>query len=490
MSERARKLVPALLALFAASCSVGPDFRPPAGRMPEQWASPLQAGLDASSADPERAWWKQFHDPKLDDLVQRAVAGNTDVAEAVARVRAARALRSGSVAGFFPKLDTSAEYSRLQISGATGSQPVLASSREFDNYSVGFDSTWEIDVFGGQRRSLEKTSAELEAAGADLHAALVSVLGEVARNYMEMRSLQARVAIAEQNAASQLQTLDLVRWRFDAGLAGALDVEQASYNRDETRSRVPALAIQLAAARHRLAVLLGLEAGALDAELAAAAPLPAVPASVSVGIPAELLRRRPDVVAAEERLAAATAAIGVATADLYPKLSLSGSFSVSASDIANLDAVAAHGFNVGPTLRWNLFDAGRLRSIVNVRSAEAEAALAAWQTTVLTAGEEVENALVAFVRERERRDRLADAREAARRALDLARLQYENGLVDFQRVLEGQRSVFVFEESLAASEASVRTNVVALYKALGGGWQDVACGDAGCSVASAASAGK
>lgn len=481
MSERAVRLFSVLLAMTATACSVGPDFRPPDATLPPAWASPLQAGLEALP-EMDARWWEQFHDPKLEDLLSRAVAGNTDVAEALARIRAARAVRGGALAGFFPQLDSVDEYSRRQVSGATGSLPVLSSSREFDNWGAGFDSTWEIDVFGGQRRAYEKASAEVDAAGADLHAALVSVLGEVARNYVEMRSLQARIAIAQQNAASQLETLDLVRWRHDAGLAGALDVEQATYNRDETRSRVPALEIQLAAARHRIAVLLGLEAGALDTELAEARPLPPVPASLSVGIPADLLRRRPDVVAAEKRLAAATAAIGVATADLYPKLSLSGSFSVSASDITSLDAVAARGFSIGPTLRWNLFDAGRLRSVVNVRSAEADAAVAAWESTVLTASEEVENALVGFVREQQRRELLASARDAAKRALGLARLQYENGLVDFQRVLEAQRSVFVYEESLAVCEASVRTNAVAIYKALGGGWQDVRCGDSACAA--------
>lgn len=482
MSERLTFAVAAVIAFGAASCAVGPDFRPPVKNMPAAWVSPLRGGLSSSSADAETAWWSQFRDPTIDDLMDRAVAANTEVSQALARVRAARAVRSGTVAGFFPQLDATADYSRRQVSGTTGSLPVLSSSRQFDNYSAGFDSIWEIDVFGGQRRATEKAGAELDAADADLRAALVSVLAEVARNYIEMRSLQARVAIAEQNAKNQLETLDLVRWRFDAGLAGALDVEQASYNREETRSRVPALEILLAAARHRIAVLLGLEAGALDAELAEARPLPAVPPSVSVGIPAELLRRRPDIVVAENRLAAATAAIGVATADLYPKLSLSGSFSVSASDLSNLDAVLARGFSIGPTLRWNLFDAGRLRSVVKVRTADADAALAAWQTTVLRAGEEVENALVAIACEQERRDRLADARRSARRALDLASLQYENGLVDFQRVLEGQRSVFAFEETLAASEADVRTDVVALYKALGGGWQPVACTEEACRM--------
>lgn len=476
MSERVVARLAGALAVAAqlSSCAVGPDFRPPAMNAPAAWASPMDRGLVAGASGVEEDWWHAFHDPLLDDLLARAVRANRDARQAVARVTAARAVRSGAFAPFFPTLDSGADFSRRQVSGATGSVPVFTASREFDNYSVGFDSAWEIDLFGGQRRGLEKATAELDAAEADLAHVLVTVRAEVARSYVELRSLQARVAIAERNAASQSETLDLVRWRFEAGLAGALDLDQAEYNVAETRSRVPALGIQLEAARHRLAVLLGLDASGLDRELAAAAPLPAVPARVAVGVPADLLRRRPDVVAAERRLAAATAAVGVATADLYPRLSLSGSFSVSASDVTSLDAVAARAYSVGPTLRWNLFDAGRLRSLVKVRSAEADSALAAWEKAVLVAGEEVENALVACVREQQRRDRLAEAGTAAGRALDLARLQYGKGLVDFQRVLEAQRSMFVFEESLAASQALVLTDFVALYKALGGAWADPA----------------
>lgn len=480
-----RAVLSAVVATVAASCAVGPDFRPPTAPSPAAWSSPLQGGLVAAGVEAEAAWWTRFGDAKLDALIERAVAGNLDVKQAAGRLAAARAMRRGTLAAFFPDLNFGADYAHRQASAATGSVPNFTSSRDFDDYSVGFDSSWEIDLFGGLRRATEKAGAEMEAADADLADAMVTVLAEVARNYVQMRSMQARVAIAEGNAASQLETLDLVRWRFDAGLAGALDVEQATYNREETRSRVPALEVELAASRHRVAVLLGLEAGALDAELAAPAPLPVVPSQVGVGVPADLLRRRPDIVAAEKRLAAATAAVGVATADLYPKLTLSGTFAVSASEFTSLDAVAARAYSIGPSLRWNLFDAGRLRSVVNMRSAEVDAALAAWESAVLAAGEEVENALVGCVREQQRRERLEEARAAARRALGLARLQYENGLVDFQVVLEAQRSVFVFEESLADSEAKVLTNFVSLYKALGGGWESVRCSDGGCATKAA-----
>ncbi|MFN2426696.1 MAG: TolC family protein, partial [Candidatus Binatia bacterium] len=255
----------------------------------------------------------------------------------------------------------------------------------------------------------------------------------------------------------------------------------ARYNLAETRSRVPVLETSRVAAANRLAVLLGSDPGSLADELDREAPVPAPPAKVAVGLPTDLLRRRPDVEAAERRLEAATAAIGVAKADLYPRLSLSGTFGVSATDVALLDTAAARGFSVGPSLTWNLFDAGRLRSIVNRRSAEADEALAAWEAAVLAAFEEADNALVAFAQEQQRQVRLGEARTAARNAQELASLQYESGVLDFQRVLEAERATLVFEESFAMSQAAVTNNLVAVYKALGGGWAVVRCTDDGCS---------
>ena len=477
MSER--RLPGAVLAaasLLCSSCLVGPDFRPPETALPSGWSAPLTGGL-GTGAYSAQDWWKSLGDPLLDDLVARAIANNRDVHRAVAQVRAARAARRGAQAALFPSLNASVDYQRRRPASTTVSP---SASREFNDYSAGFDSSWEIDLFGGLRRSSEQAAADLEAAGADLDDVLVSVLAELARNYVEFRSLQARIAIAGDNARSQAGTLDLTRWRFEAGLVGALDVEQAAYNLAETRSRIPALETQRVAAANRIAVLLGVHAGSLDAELAAVAPVPTPPARVAVGLPTDLLRRRPDVAAAERRLAAATAAIGVAKAELYPKLSLSGTFGVSATDFAKLDTGAARGYTVGPTLTWNLFDAGRIRSVVNQRSAEADAALASWEATVLAAFEEARNALVAFAQEQQRRDRLAEARSAARNAQELARLQYENGLLDFQRLLEAERATLVFEESFAVSQANVTSDLVALYKSLGGGWETVNCSDEGC----------
>ena len=492
MNDRvARRLVLAVLSATCSSCLVGPNYTPPTPAVPAGWYAPMDNGLVADAGaeydSVDRAWWRTLDDPVLDRLVSLAVSSNLDVRRAIARVRVARAARREQQAAFFPPVDASSGYERRRSPSvsnrSTSNSDDSFGGRDFDDFSAGFDATWELDLFGGIRRANERAEAELEASDADLRSTLVSVVAEVARNYVDVRSLQARVEIAKSNAESQRGTLDIVTWRHKAGLANALDVEQAAYNLAETRSRIPVLTADLARARNRIAVLVGSNPGSYDDVLEARRPVPRVPARVAVGLPADLVRRRPDVAAAERRLAAATAAIGIATADLYPHLSLSGTFSVAASDFASLDSAAARGYSIGPAIRWNVFDAGRLRSIIAQRSAEADLALDDWIAAALAAGEETENALVQFATEQERRDRLVEARAAAHRAHDLARVQYENGLVDFERVLEAERAALVFEQSVAESEANVVNNLVALYKALGGGWQVVECDDERCEEA-------
>lgn len=453
--------------LGLGGCAVGPDAQPPANTAPQQWSAELARGLTASSPDLAQ-WWALLGDSLLDDLVRRAIGGNTDMKGAVARIREARARRAEAGGAPLPSLDANASYTRRRSGG--GGSSAAASVLESDYFATGFDASWEIDLFGGLRRTIEQRQAELEASRADFGNVMVSVLAEVARNYVEVRSLQARIAIAESSARSQTDTLELVRLRRDGGLGDELEVAQAEYNLADTRARIPVLQTSLASARNRLAVLLGVGAGSLDAELAAPAPVPSAPASVAVGMPAELLRRRPDVARAEQQLVAATAAVGVATADLYPKLTLSGSIGLSSLDLASLGSSASRVFAIGPSLTWNVFDAGRIRHRIEAQSALQEQALATYEGAVLTAYEEAENALVAYVREQVRRDSLGEAVAAARLADDLARTQYQHGLVDFQRVLETERAALVFQESLAISSAAVTTDLIALYKALGGGW--------------------
>lgn len=493
-SERRRLAAAVLAALLCAACSaVGPDYVAPSTVVPATWSAstPSLAGAAenpsrgettvAASAHADLAsWWRVFGDPVLDDLVERALAANNDLRVAAARVRAARATRKGAQAALLPDLNAGADFERRRSSGAT---LAIGQGVEFNRYTVGFDASWELDIFGGLRRGREQADAGLAAADADLRNALVTLLAEVARNYVEMRSLAERIDIAERNARSQSDTVALARWRYEAGLIGDLNVQQAEYNLAETLARIPTLQASHAAAGNRIAVLLGAFPGSIEELLADRRQVPLPPREVAVGVPADLLRRRPDLEAAERRLAAATAAVGVATADLYPRLTLNGAISVAAADFADLDAANARGFSVGPSLRWNVFDAGRVRSVIEERSAAADEALAAYDSAVLTAFEEASNALVSLDREQVRRDRLAEGRAAAFAAEELARLQYENGLVDFQQLLDAQRALLGFEETLASSSATVTTNVIALYKALGGGWENVRCDGDGCAAA-------
>jgi NodT family efflux transporter outer membrane factor (OMF) lipoprotein len=473
-----------LVAATLSSCVlVGPDYHEPPAPKPAGWVAELEGGLEANAVEISR-WWSVFRDPLLDDLVHRAVTTNTDVTEALGRVRAARARSAAAGAEILPTIDAAGSYTRQRSSGAigTGFEGVESAGRTFDFFATGFDASWEIDLFGRRRRAIEQTQAELASSEASLRDVLVTVVAEVARNYVEVRSLQSQLAIAQANVVSQSDSLRLVEWRYQAGLVGGLDVDQAAYTLASTRARIPDLESAMAAARNRIAVLLGLAPGAVDEDLTAPGAVPAVPVAVAVGVPADVLRRRPDVAAAERDLAAATAAIGIATADLYPTLSLTGSIGFSASEIGDLGTSASQTWGFGPSLRWNVFDAGRIRAWIRERSALAEQALAAYETAVLRAYEEAENALVAYVREQIRRGHLTEAVAAAESALRLARTQYESGIVDFQQVLEAQRAQLTFQEALAISSANVTTNLVALYKALGGGWESTYCGDYECAL--------
>jgi NodT family efflux transporter outer membrane factor (OMF) lipoprotein len=337
-------------------------------------------------------------------------------------------------------------------------------------FSTGFDASWELDLFGATRRALEAAQADLEASEADLHGAQVSLAAEVALNYVELRTFQARLAIARENLASQSETLQLAEWRAQAGLVTSLDVEQSRANREQTRAQIPTFERAAVEAGHRLAILLGRAPGTLDGELAGDVAIPAVPADLPVGIPADTLRQRPDVRAAERRLAAETATVGQATAALYPRLTLGGSIGLEALTAGDLASSGAVVYSLLAGLTAPIFDAGRLRRQVQIRSAIQEQALASYESAVLTALEDVENALISLSTSRERQSALGDGLGAARTAAALARQQYTAGLMDFQAVLDTQRSVLAIEDGLAAARGEAASALVGLYKALGGGW--------------------
>jgi NodT family efflux transporter outer membrane factor (OMF) lipoprotein len=465
----------ALLALLAGGCAVGPNYHQPSVAAPAQWGEPL-AGGETNAAAFVASWWKNFRDPELDSLISRAAQSNLDLKIAQARVREARAEYGIAVGNLLPSVDASGSYARQRESQ---SQPLVGPGDRlppgipFENnfYQSGFDASWEIDVFGGKRRAVESAKAQVAAAEFGKRDALVTLLGEVARNYVEARGYQRQLEIARENIRAQEQSLALTQNRFTNGLANNLDVQQASTLLATTRAVVPTLETALQASIHRLGVLLGQHPEALQTELSAVAPIPAAPPTVPVGLPSELLLRRPDVRLAERQLAAATANIGVAKADLFPKFYLTGVAgfqSVSASDW--FDA-GSRFWSAGPTVQWNIFDAGRIRANIKVQNARQEQALASYEKTVLASFEDVENALVAYAKEQVRRRSLEDAVKSSQESLRLAKQLYANGLSDFINVLDAQRSLYQAQDQLVQSERTVSTDLISLYKALGGGWE-------------------
>jgi len=477
--NRVRKGVTALccVLLCAAGCMVGPSYLAPKISPPAQWRSELSGGL-SSAASPEALaqWWSTLGDPLLTQLIERAVANNLDLRQAQARMREARARRGAARANLAPTVDATGSFTHSGGNGQAFAAPAATAQSgpsggvEEDLFTAGFDSSWEVDIFGGTRRSIEAAQADLEASQENLRDVLVSLLAEVAQNYVDVRSYQARLAIAEANRDAQEGTYRIALDRSNAGAASGLAVEQAKYNLESTRSQMPTFRIGLEQAKIRLAVLIGENPGAVDADLAEREPIPTTPSEVAVGIPADCVRHRPDVRRAERQLAAETARIGVATADLYPKLSLTGSIGLESASAGSLITADNYFYQLGPTLQWRVFDAGRIRQNIKIEDAITEQKLLAYQSAVLTALQEVEDAMVAYAQEQLRRQSLQAAVDAAQNAVEISRDQFEAGLTGFQNVLDAQRSLLSFQEQLAESDAAVTSDLIRLYKGLGGGW--------------------
>jgi NodT family efflux transporter outer membrane factor (OMF) lipoprotein len=427
-------------------------------------------GLDVGEMDPKcmEAWWSVFNDPAISSLIHRAVTGNLDLKKARARIRESRARRGSAKAGLFPTLEStgSAAWSRNNND--------IATSYSGDLYSLSFDAAWELDLFGGVRRSIEAAEADLRAGQEDLRDVLVSLLAEVTLNYIEMRTYQIRLGLAEGNLESQKETHQLTLWRNQAGLSDDLAVQQALYNLESTRSQIPTLRTGQEEAMNRIAVLLGEQPGKVHTELEKREPIPLTLLKVAVGVPADVLRHRPDIRKAERQLAAQTARIGVATADLYPKFTLSGSIGLEALTLSKLISFDSSTSSGGLQVTWPIFKGGSIRQNIEVQSALQEQYLIAYEAAVLGALEEVENALVAYIEEQQRRQALIEAAQAAQKAVELAQYKYQSGLTDFSTLLEAQRSLLSFQDQLAQSEGTVSSNLVRLYKALGGGWTSLA----------------
>lgn len=463
-------IIPTLLLMVG--CTVGPDYVPPEIDMPDAWHEQATEGMADGSAD-LRSWWTLLDDPQLNALIERAGRQNLDLRVAFARINEARAQRGVAFGQYLPDVDGVGFYQRSRASD-NGIAPISdgGTSQDQENlHNAGFDATWEIDLFGRISRSVESADASLQASVEDYRDVLVLLYAEVAIAYIDVRTLQARLIARRQNVETQRQTLELTRNRFDAEIAPELDVSQAERNLASTESDIPVLETALYQTMNRLAVLLGQHPGTLHEELVEYQAIPEVPEATLVGLPANLLRQRPDIRRAERQLAAQTAQIGVATADLYPRFSLSGTFALEATNFASTFDGDSKTYSFGPAFRWNLFDGDRVRSRIDVEDARTQQVLAIYENTVLLGLEDVENAMIAYKQERLRYLSLQRSVSAAERSVELVDTLYRNGLSNFQNVLDAQRALASEQDRLADSDGQITKNLVRLYTALGGGWE-------------------
>ncbi len=456
------------------ACAVGPRYSPPQIPVPQSWNEAMPT--TTANAESLARWWAEFQDGTLDRLVKEAVEGNLELKIAAARVREARAARGIAASAGLPQVAVGAAYARTQRSQAVPpfkSTPGINApfgEREQNVFEAGFDASWEIDVFGGVKRDKEAALADVQAAEEGRREALVTLLADVGRNYLELRGTQQQIRILEETLASQQDTLDIAKARFDAGLGTELDVARAEGLLQANGAERPVLERQARQAIYRISVLLGKHPSALAGELEPPADVPPVPPEIPLALPSELLSRRPDLKRAERELAAATARIGVARADLFPRFSILGSFGRRSEDASDFTKGSAQFWNIVPAVRWPIFSGGRIRANVEVQNARQEQALLQYEKDILTALEEVENALSAHTRERSREASLKAAVDSTRRALALATDRYTSGLEDFLSVLDAERSVYAAEDQLVRCEKTMAVTLVAVYKALGGGW--------------------
>lgn len=458
----------ALLALGLAACAAGPDYEPPTLTTADHWQTPLAPQLSAVKTDPEilASWWQQFDDAELTSLIGRALAQGNDIRIAQGRLQEARALQHKAEAQWFPALTASASGRRVKASAAAGSESTNTL------YQAGLDAYWEPDIFGGVRRSTQAATAETEASEASLHDVQVSLAAEVALNYVNLRAQQEQLRIARLHLESQSESEQLAQWRARAGLVSSLDAEQARATLEQTRAQIPTLETTLATTSNRLAVLLGMTPGTLQQELDVVVEIPVPSTRLAIGIPADTLRQRPDVRVAERTLAATTAHIGVAQAARYPSLSLSGSIGLEALTAAGLGDGGTATRSLAAAIMAPLFDGGALAQQVEIQTARQQQALASYESAVLIALEDVENALTNFGNTELRQTALSSAAVAARNAATMARAQYQGGMIDFSQLLVAERTLLDIETSLAQASADRAAALIQLYKALGGGWNN------------------
>ncbi|HEX4584323.1 MAG TPA: efflux transporter outer membrane subunit [Burkholderiaceae bacterium] len=468
MTDRNFRLIgwcaPALLAGLVSGCALGPDYRTP----PTQMAGDFE-NATGDRQEPPREFWRRFDDPVLNGLVDDALKANHDIRIAVANLRAARAVQLGVDAQAWPQVGSNASATR-QIEPQSFAPGFSRNQRTLNNYDVSMDANWELNLFGRFTRASESAAASVSAAQAGVAAAQVSVTAEVARNYFELRGQQLRLQIAQQSLQNQQANLDLVQARLDAGRGTELDTTRAQSQLESTRAQVPVLQAGIELSRYRLAVLTGrppTELASLSGEIH---PLPGLKPVDGIGTPADLLRRRPDIRVAERQLAAATADIGASKADLFPSVSITGLLGLNALTPGGLNSGQAYYYNLGASMAWTVLDFGRIRARIRQNEARADAALAQYEKTVLTALEETEGALISFDRNQRRAESLFKAARASEQADELARARFEAGVTDFLNVLDAERQLLADRDGLAQAQTDAGTSLVAVYRALGGGW--------------------
>ena len=467
--------------LLLGGCVVGPNYKRPLVSVPQEWT--VAAARGTSKNEPQTdAWWTSFRDTELDSLVTRAIGQNLDLKLALERVAESRAARGVARSAEFPSLDSGVSATRLRggfnegviravpSSPASGARSSLLSPFETSVYEADLSASWELDVFGGIRRGVQAATADVAAAEEDRRDVLVVLLGDIGQAYTQLRGFQQRLEIANQNIQTQQDTMDLTSARAKAGLATEFDVSRAAAQLESTKAVVPSLVSGIDSAVHRLGVLLGEEPGALREELVQTAPIPTGGPEVEVGLPTDLLERRPDIRRAEAQIAGATARVGQAKADYFPRFVLTGSAGRQATQLHDLTLGLGNFFSAGPGISLPVFTAGRIRSNVAVQSSREREAAITYRSTILKALEEVENALVSYSQAQERRDRLTESVKQSQLAVELANDQYRAGLADFLSVLDAQREVYANEDQLVQSQAAVTSDLIALYRALGGGW--------------------
>jgi NodT family efflux transporter outer membrane factor (OMF) lipoprotein len=523
-SREQRHFFSALLAVTLTGCAVGPNYHPPKTSMASGYGELTTNNSSinslATTNSPAIKWWYALNDPELNRLMEEALRENYDLRIAIARVREARFQRSIQAADLFPNIDADAGYfhglgsknvtlplggggsaaggkspastqtkSALNSSssgggsagGASGASPSSDQLTPFGKgglpgvesslYQIGFDSSWELDVFGGNRRRLEAAADEIAASVEGVHDVAITLLAEVARNYVELRGAQERLRVAGENLAAQKETLQLTLSRADAGLTSQADVTRAAAQVATTTATIPPLQASVRRSIHLLSTLVAKAPTALSAELETNKPPVFRPPEVPVGLPSQLLERRPDIRRAERQMAAATARIGSAEADLFPKFALTGGVGLDSTSTGSLFDWQSRYFFISPTVTWRVFDSGRIISNIALQKAIREETQLQYRQTILTALREVEDGLVAYATEQEHCNALAEALKQNQDALMLIRNQYDHGLVNFLDVLDAQRNVLTTQDQLVQANQIVATDLVSLYKALGGGWE-------------------